>query len=146
MKSHVQLENLTPGTHLKVWRSIFWHHGVYVGSDTVIHYSGLFNGRLHGRVEAIHISEFSRGHTVRTVNYRNRTFTDKEIVERAFSLQGQENYCLIRNNCEHFTSWCCTGIGRSRQVNGTMQALSVAGLLAVVLIGRNIRQAQINKA
>jgi len=146
MKSDAKLENLEPGTHIKVWRSMFWHHGVYVGSDRVIHHSGLFNGSIHGKVESIHISAFSQGQTVRTVDYRNEIFTDKEIVERASSLLEQDNYCVIRNNCEHFATWCCTGRGLSKQVNGMVQALSVAGLLAVVVIGRDIRRAHTNKA
>jgi hypothetical protein len=38
------------------------------------------------------------------------------VVQRAESRLGQSNYNLLFNNCEHFATWCKTGVSDSQQV------------------------------
>lgn len=45
-------------------------------------------------------------------------YTADAVVERAESRLGARNYHLFLNNCEHFASWCKTGIRGSAQIDG----------------------------
>ena len=38
-----------------------------------------------------------------------------EVVARACSRLGEDAYDVLRNNCEHFCSWCLIGAARSPQ-------------------------------
>jgi hypothetical protein len=38
------------------------------------------------------------------------------VVRRAESRLGEKKYNLLFNNCEHFATWCKTGIATSRQI------------------------------
>ena len=40
----------------------------------------------------------------------------RDRVERAESRLGEHKYNLLFNNCEHFASWCKTGVSESQQV------------------------------
>jgi Lecithin retinol acyltransferase len=46
------------------------------------------------------------------------------VVERAKSRLGERDYNLLFNNCEHFTSWCKTGIDDSKQVRNYLPAVT----------------------
>ena len=39
-----------------------------------------------------------------------------EIVRRARSRIGENDYRLLTNNCEHFCNWCLNGVSHSAQV------------------------------
>ena len=45
-----------------------------------------------------------------------RPFPRTEIKERALSLLGPISYSFWCRNCEHFASWCRSGIAKSDQV------------------------------
>jgi hypothetical protein len=45
------------------------------------------------------------------------------VVERALSRVGERRYSLSGNNCEHFASWCATGVAVSQQVIAVGQQL-----------------------
>ena len=49
--------------------------------------------------------------------YRHR-LTNGEVVANAESRLGQQDYHLVRNNCEHLATWASTGSSGSRQVRG----------------------------
>lgn len=61
----------------------------------------------------------------------------EDVLEKARSRIGENEYSLRKNNCEHFASWCKTGDGRSRQVETVTTAAAVGGglLLLGSLIG-----------
>jgi hypothetical protein len=44
-----------------------------------------------------------------------KTYSPEAVVFRAESRLGEEEYELIFNNCEHFATWCKTGIHESKQ-------------------------------
>jgi hypothetical protein len=44
------------------------------------------------------------------------SFTPDVVIHRAETRLGERNYNLIFNNCEHFATWCKTGVSHSSQV------------------------------
>jgi hypothetical protein len=105
----------TPGTHLVTDRTLYDHHGIYVGDGRVVHYAGLADGWESGPVEEVSLEQFANGDPVVASTHFSR-FSGAEIVARARSRLGENLYDLFRNNCEHFSQWCVTGRRRSWQV------------------------------
>ena len=112
-------EALRLGTHLKVKRTGYTHHGIYVGNGNVVHYSGFAEMFKKGKIELTSIDDFmgDAGDLYR-VKYPTHceVYSDDEICERALSRLSENNYNLVTNNCEHFATWCVTGVERSEQV------------------------------
>lgn len=58
-----------------------------------------------------------------------------QAARRAESKIGQHAYNLLWNNCEHFASWCATGIAVSQQViEGARRLLGAISMLAVAFL------------
>jgi hypothetical protein len=62
-------------------------------------------------------------------------------VQRALSRVGERRYSLTGNNCEHFATWCATGIAVSQQVIEWLRALSrialaVAGAVFTIALAQ----------
>jgi hypothetical protein len=89
---------------------------VYVGGGRVVHYSGLSGSWQCGPVEEVSLARFSAGRETRIVVHPTSLFSQEEIVRRARSRLGENDYRLLTNNCEHFCNWCSTGVSHSRQV------------------------------
>ena len=104
------------GAHLKSARRGYSHHGVYVGHGWVVHYSGLSGAWQCGPVEEVSLLRFANGHEVRIVDHLDPPYAPEEIVRRARSRLGENDYRLLTNNCEHFCNWCLSGVSRSAQV------------------------------
>ena len=102
-------------SHLVTPRTLYTHHGIYVGNGRVIHYSGLTYGLRRGPVEDISLERFADGHSVQ-VRRDPRCFDRCEVVERARSRLGECRYRILTNNCEHFCAWALRNECRSRQV------------------------------
>lgn len=51
-------EALRLGTHLKVERTGYTHHGIYVGNGNVVHYSGFAEAFKKGKIELTSIDDF----------------------------------------------------------------------------------------
>jgi len=109
------------GAHLTTSRWGYNHHGVYVGHGRVVHYSGLSGYWQCGPVEEVPLFQFVDGHPARMVSHAESPFSPEEIVRRARSRLGENDYRLLSNNCEHFCNWCLSGIGRSAQVERRLQ-------------------------
>jgi len=137
------------GDHLQVRRSrYYWHHGIDCGDGTVIHCTG--DRRTGRRVTRSTLGEFAQDGTIVIREYRRR-LPSAETVARAEARLGESRYHLVRHNCEHFATWCCTGRAVSGQVRhasawtvqGSLVAASVtvtgasevtlAGLAGIVL-------------
>src|SRR5271154_5681814 len=71
------------GAHLATSRRWYIHHGIYVGSGKVVHYSGLSGYWRSGPVEEVTLSDFASGHSVWIVDHAEATFSAHEIVGRA---------------------------------------------------------------
>ena len=107
---------LSPGMHLVTSRLGYLHHGIYVGRGMVVHYAGLCQLLHSGPIEEVTLSQFSKGRAVRVVEHSESKYSPQEIVLRARSRLGENEYHVLRNNCEHFCSWCINGRSRSTQV------------------------------
>ena len=104
------------GAHLTTSRRAYIHHGVYVGHGRVVHYSGLSGFWQCGPVEEVPLSQFAVGRPVHIVDHDRSPYSPEEIVRRARSRIGENDYRLLTNNCEHFCNWCLRGVSHSAQV------------------------------
>jgi len=122
-------QGLTLGTHLVTSRRGYTHHGIYVGRGMVVHYAGLSRFLHSGPVEEVTISRFSMGRAVRNIGNCESAYSPQEIVLRARSRLGENQYHVLRNNCEHFCNWCISGRSRSKQVERPL-AMTLRALVA----------------
>ena len=122
------------GAHLITPRFAYAHHGVYVGSGTVVHYAAFAYHWHRGPVEEVSLSRFAHGHSVWVRPARPDALRCEEIVRRARSRVGENRYRLLSNNCEHFSEWCVHGEHRSPQAERLLARLRRAsgGLREVV--------------
>lgn len=105
-----------PGAHLVTLRCGYFHHGIYVGGDQVVHYAGYCHALHHGPVEEVSLPRFSAGQRVWMDTSATPRYPGQEVVRRARSRLGEDCYRLLTNNCEHFCTWCLSGENRSEQV------------------------------
>jgi hypothetical protein len=122
---------LAPGAHLVTSRRGYMHHGIYVGGGTVVHYAGLSRFLHAGPVEEVTLSRFSRGRPVRIIEYSQAKYSSQEVVRRARSRLGENDYQVLRNNCEHFCNWCISGRSHSTQVESPLASTLGALVYAV---------------
>ena len=101
--------------HLVTPRTLYSHHGIYMGGGRVIHYAGLAYGLWRGPVEDVSLARFARGHSIR-IRLETTRFDSRQAVERARSRLGERRYRLLTNNCEHFCAWVLRGESCSMQV------------------------------
>ena len=99
---------------------VYKHHGIDCGDGTIIHYR-----KPSEIVERTSLAIFSRGNPVYIVEYlQGFCFIPEVVVERAESRLGEDKYNLLFNNCEHFATWCKTGISESKQIREFIPAIS----------------------
>ena len=136
-------KDLQAGDIIGVKRFLYSHYGVYIGENSVIHYSGDggdFKGRktvrygtmeefLDGKKEFFELV-FPETHEKPEKEVRYETqgenyhlYSPEETVERAKSRLGEDKYNLALNNCEHFAIWCKTGISESYQVKTVIKTV-----------------------
>ena len=114
------------GDQLYVYRQLwnmdrlYKHHGIDCGDGTVIHYR-----KPSEVVERTSFATFSRGNSV-SVKYYSKGFcyVPEVVVSRAESRLGEAEYSLFFNNCEHFATWCKTGISDSKQIREYVPGMS----------------------
>lgn len=109
------------GDHLVTPRTGYTHHGLYLGNQHVIHYSGK-SAHDQGSIQLVSLDEFCDGKACRVRDYPFRVYGRKESVERAHQRLGEANYSILFNNCEQFVAWCIMGIGYSEQINSVGRA------------------------
>ena len=123
------------GAHIVTPRRWYTHHGIYVGAGQVVHYEGLSSSLRRGRVAKVSLAEFAHGHPVRMHDEADVAYSGIEVVARACSRLGEDAYDVLRNNCEHFCSWCLIGAARSPQVERLLSSPRAVALAARVLTG-----------
>lgn len=122
------------GDHVYVRRGRrYSHHGVDCGDGTVIHYVGP-RGTVR-RVERTSMEVFAAGAEPSVRGHRERLDAE-EAVRNAESRLGSVGYHLVRNNCEHFAAWCCTGQSVSSQVRSWM--LAIQGTLVALVTSASL--------
>lgn len=105
------------GAHLVTPRLGYVHHGVYVGGGTVVHYGGFVYHWRRGPVEETSLTRFAQGRPIWLRPSGPNSRDCEEIVRRARSRLGENQYRLLSNNCEHFSEWCVNGVHHSPQVD-----------------------------
>ncbi|MCR4713049.1 MAG: lecithin retinol acyltransferase family protein [Treponemataceae bacterium] len=110
-----------PGDVLSVDRGLYKHYGVYVGNNTVVHFSGGSEHELSVRNACIRkttLDDFCKDGEVQIEANNAKSYSRKETVMRALNAVGSEKgkYSLFWNNCEHFANWCRYGKKHSAQV------------------------------
>jgi len=139
------------GDHIKVTRcrGLYTHHGIDMGDGTVIHFAGSPLRGRGARVIRSTLPEFLAGGTCRVVHHRGPVQPPEAVLAAAESYLNREGYCVFRNNCEHFASYCKTGALRSGQVRrlavaggatATATVLMATALARVLLSGRGQRR------
>lgn len=99
---------------------VYQHHGIDCGDGTVIHYR-----KPSEIIEQTSLTTFARGNQVYLREYLDGfCFIPEIVVERAKSRLGEQKYNLLFNNCEHFATWCKTGISDSKQVRDFIPLIS----------------------
>jgi hypothetical protein len=126
-------EDFPIGSHIVTPRRWYTHHGIYVGGGEVVHYQGLSSSLRRGRVVKVSLAEFAQGHPVRMQDEADATYCGIDVVARACSRLGEDAYDVLRNNCEHFCSWCLIGAARSPQVERLLSSSSAMALAARVM-------------
>ncbi|WP_080745450.1 lecithin retinol acyltransferase family protein [Cupriavidus necator] len=104
------------GAHLISERDGYAHHGIYAGDGRVIHYGGFDRSAKRRPIEYISLRGFAAGKGVRIQAEPDAIYAGTEVVERAKSRLGEDRYQFLTNNCEHFCTWCVSGVERSEQV------------------------------
>lgn len=91
-------------------QGVYEHHGIDCGDDTVIHYR-----KPSETIERTSWATFARGNQVYIKQYPT-CFIPDVVIQRAKSRLGERKYNLLFNNCEHFATWCKTGVSYSHQI------------------------------
>lgn len=114
------------GDHIRVSRlnGLYYHHGIYVTDDEVIHFTGDDDDSVldwsKAHVIRTDLAKFLDGGTAEVKVYNEDELADlypvEGIVNYARACLGDDGYHLIFNNCEHFANVCTLGRFRSRQV------------------------------
>jgi hypothetical protein len=104
------------GAHLVSEREGFAHHGIYAGRGRVIHYGGFDRSMMRRPVEYVSLHDFAAGRDVTVATEPDAFYTGLDTLRRAKSRLGEDQYRLLTNNCEHFSTWCVRGVARSDQV------------------------------
>lgn len=145
---HIFRSQLKPGDHIAVKRRAgYTHHGIYVAADRVIHFSdenGIGN-KFTTKIKATSLEAFLGGGLLMRVSHL-LPYPHEEIIDRAESiLAGEEPwqpYCIVRNNCEHFATWCAVRRPSSAQVKRALRVVGAGGFfIASMAAGRRFRRA-----
>ncbi|WP_434141507.1 lecithin retinol acyltransferase family protein (plasmid) [Pseudomonas luteola] len=116
------------GDHLISRRTGYTHHGIHIGNNQVIHYSGFAKAYQKGPISITSIEEFRDGQNLIIKKHPKRKYNSIETITRALGRLGEGKYNLIFNNCEHFVNWCIHGSHRSHQVEQVKVAAGTAVL------------------
>lgn len=109
---------MTRGDQIYVYRELFnlqevyEHHGIDCGDSTVIHYR-----KPSETIERTSLLTFSRRNQIYVREYHHEfCFIPDVVIGRAANRLGEKKYNFLFNNCEHFATWCKTGISYSVQI------------------------------
>ena len=121
LPEHWDFGELTPGAQVRVRRSGYYHHGIYIGNGEIVHFDGSPNEQDAAavRVRRTGMEEFLRGGLPELRIYgraeRKLLRAADEIAAAALSAVGRGGYDYRTNNCEHFSNECAFGEHYSRQ-------------------------------
>ena len=125
------VRELKPGDILRVDTGRYYHFGIYIGDETVIHFAGpdphTLTDASMAAVRKDSLQHFAMGKSLEVRDYslaeKLRKKPPKKVIEAAESQLGQGGYDIIYNNCEHFVNKCAFGIAWSTQIEEMRSAL-----------------------
>jgi hypothetical protein len=126
-ESGLKTKSMARGDQIYVMREflnlkgVYEHHGIDCGDGTVIHYR-----KGDETIARTSMATFADGRTIYVKPY-STSFIPDVVVRRAEGRLGERKYNLLFNNCEHFATWCKTGVNESCQVKDFLPALDRIG-------------------
>jgi len=116
------------GDHIRVSRGLYYHHGIYVSRNEVVHFTGTEDDSVldwsKAKVIQTDMDYFLKAGQAEVREYNNEEIRDlypvAGIVQYARACLGDGSYDLVFNNCEHFANACTLGRYRSRQVENIL--------------------------
>jgi hypothetical protein len=127
---------MEPGDHICVRRSygpiLYTHHGILISRKQVIQFDGApFREKRDSVIRSSSLDEFAPGGWVGVIPYEGYWhYIYSQVIERAKNQLGDEHdYSLFNWNCEHFATWCVTGVPVSHQAQDATQAAKKFGAL-----------------
>lgn len=119
------------GDHIKVTRTLYSHHGIYLDDSHVIHFA---SNDPHHELDPDYavvcfttLPDFLRGGTCLVRTYTAEQSAIKrppnEVVNYAITKLGTKGYNLVTYNCEHFANECIFGEASSAQVDSVLNFL-----------------------
>ena len=143
----------------------YTHHGIYVGSNSlidspddyhVIHYYHN-KTKTNGIIQKTTLHEFiypSNINDLQIQNYGNswnpfsiynrNSDIPETVVKRAYKRLNENSYDLRYNNCEHFATYCKTGVSSSDQVKNTKTATATIAILGSLIAIYNSQPSNYN--
>lgn len=120
------------GAQIRVNRGMYYHHGIYVDDEHVIHFASNTPGHetdpSYASVCETTLENFLKGGVLEVRVYdeeeQKKVRKPQDVVSYAYSKIGVKGYNIITNNCEHFSNECAFGTKDSEQVNNVMDILS----------------------
>lgn len=113
-----------PGSHLRVKLHDYFHHGIYIGENKVVHYASetgfsiLYCYKMQIMETSLDI--FCRGSDIYVRKYNqtenNLLLPTDQIIKNAIKAKGERGYDILFNNCEHFAYRCSLGIEKSEVI------------------------------
>lgn len=140
------------GDLLRVHRKTgYYHFGIAVGNDRVIHYAALdsdFSNKKEMKIVETPLEQFVKDGALEIEQPYSSPFTRDEVVNRAKKLANSHRfrrkyYNLVDNNCEHFARYCYYDKAQSKQV---MAAAMVVIATGATLTGTLIAALALKKA
>lgn len=113
------------GSVIRVNRGFYYHYGIYVSDDEVIHFASIKPGHEldpnEAEIISTPLSAFLRDGVLEVkeldINEKKQVRSPEQVVKYARSRLGTKGYNIITNNCEHFANECLYGKKESEQVN-----------------------------
>ena len=128
------IHELIPGDMIRVDAGRYYHIGIYIGNEQVIHFAGpepnLLTDASVAKIRQDSLDHFAMGRPIEVREYSIREKIKKrsgrKIISIAQSHLGEGGYDIIYNNCEHFANLCVFGVAFSSQI-AQMRALAEQG-------------------
>lgn len=127
------------GSLLRIRRKYgYYHYGIYIGNDQVIHFSGDNSDSVNNShlvsIRQDHLNNFIRGDNLEYLPPIYSPFKTKEIISRAEQFKGSKTffdnpYNFVTNNCEHFARYIFYGKKDCTQVKTLARILAIATAL-----------------
>ena len=125
------VREIRPGDIIRVYTGRYYHFGIYIGDETVIHFAGpdphTLTDASKAAVRKDSLDHFSMGKSLEVRDYsleeKLKKRPPKKVIGEAVSQIGKAGYDIIYNNCEHFVNKCVFGVAYSTQIDKMREML-----------------------